>query len=126
MTLQDQVAALTAQFAQQQKAVDRMAQDVHRHEQQLGPVRSAPLVNRKTGDQLYGPKAMQKHLSVSGIAPLHLGGLRGSAGETEPANIPEVQALPQLGDTSIKSGTVVHHQGVNYRRDKTGWSPLTK
>jgi hypothetical protein len=122
--LQAQVKALTARTGEHKAVIERMGRDVRIHEEQLRPVRSSPLVNRKQADAMYGPEAMRKHLAADGVAPLHLAGLKGSAGEAQPARIPEVEALPQLGDSNVKQGTVLHHKGTDYRRGKAGWEPL--
>ncbi len=120
----EQIGELATQASEHHTAIDRMGKDVHVHEQQLRPARGAPLVNRKQADSLYGPRAMRKQLAAGGEAPLRLAGLKGAAGDVQPAAIPEVAALPQLGDSSVKVGTLVHHEGANYRRGQERWEKL--
>jgi hypothetical protein len=67
---------------------------------------------------------MARKLSATGEAPLSLNGLHGKAALTQPANIPEIANLPQLGDQTVTVGTVVHSNGVSYRLGSQGWTPI--
>ena len=106
------------------QAFDRLSQQVWEHEQVLQPSKQAPLLNRKDADSLYSAPVMARKLSAVGEAPLSLNGLRGQAAVTQPANIPEVSTLPQLGDQRVAVGTAVHSNGITYRRSATAWVPL--
>lgn len=113
-----------AQLAPTQTTVRNMAETVWRHEIQLQPTRGNAPLTKSQADLLYHPSVMKLQLSSGGVAPLALDGLKGSAGEIQPANIPEVAALPEIGDTTVKVGTVVHFSGTSYRRSAAGWQAL--
>jgi hypothetical protein len=106
------------------QAFERMSQQVWEHDQALQPAKQAPLLNVRDAEARYSPTVMAKKLSATGEAPLSLSGLRGSAAEIQSANIPEVNELPQLGDSAVKVGTVVHQNGTVYRRSSTAWVPI--
>lgn len=106
------------------QAFERMSHQVWEHDQALQPAKQAPLLNVRDAEERYSPTVMAKKLGASGDAPLSLSGLKGAAAEIQSANIPEVNELPQLGDSTVKVGTVVHQNGTVYRRSSTAWVPI--
>jgi len=104
--------------------VDRMGQDVWRHEQMLQPARTSPILTHSTAERQYGPAAMTVHLSAKGSAPLALDGLKGAAAHPQKANFPNLPTLPQLGDKTYSVGDAVLVKGTGYTRTATGWQAL--
>ena len=109
-------------------AIGAMGAEVHRQAVILAPARSSPVITRQAAELLYSPKVMQVQLASGGIAPLPLDGLQGATAKTQSAAIPQVPALPQLGDPNYKpsSGILVNVPGQgNFRRGASGWEPLS-